>query len=189
MYWVTFYTNHKHCATPWKINGQLAPEVFPAVVTYSDWLMSCRSLYWVTGAPMLKMWAPDCCLLERGTPVLLGCPWSLSPSIGSQKPQREAGPEWWTSSAGEHPRRWYLIRLSHPSTARKRMKKGKRTPNMSHPSPQTERERECVRGGSSVSCYPLLLLLFLFWYKSWATWVEIWGGWEKITRPTRRLSP
>lgn len=180
-----------------KINGQLTPEVIPAVVTYfhckitkgiftqdsdSDSLMSCRSLYWVTGAQMvtgLEMWAPDCCVFlrrEHLSSLAVHDP-SVRPSFPRNPREREGRSDERAALANtQGDDIWSAFHI--PAQAERQWKKKKEHQICHIPAPKTG--RESVWDGSSVSCYPhhhpLLLLLFLFWFKSWATLVEIWGG-------------
>ena len=82
-----------------------------------------------------------------------------------------------------------------PPTSQHRQKDNEREKKKSQKyvtSQASKQGRECKRWELRFLLPPLLLpfllLLPLFWFKSRATLVEIWGGWEKITRPTKRLS-
>lgn len=154
-----------------------------------DLLMSRRNLRRITEGQIvtgLEMWAPDWCVFWKMNTCR---PWPyIPPSTVSQKPQREGGggeggrAAWWTSGTGEHPRQWYLIRLPHPSTGRRTMRGKKKTKNKICHIPALQTGTECKRWELRFLLPPLLLLLLLlllFWFKSWATLVEIWGGAER----------
>lgn len=141
----------------------------------------------------LNMWAPDWCVFWKMNTCR---PWPyIPPSIASQKPPEGGRAVWWTSGAGERPRQWYLIRLPHPSTGRRTMREKKTKKKQKYVTSQASKQGwECKRWELRFLLPPLLLpfpllLLPLFWFKSRATLVEIWGGWEENNKAYQEIKP
>lgn len=95
-----------------------------------DLLINYRNLYHIRSWQCWRCEQPDWCVFLKMNTCR---PWPyIPPSIASQQPRREWGRAvWWTSSTGERPRQWYLIRLPHPSTGRRTMRE-KKKPKICH---------------------------------------------------------
>lgn len=173
--WVCILTNMPDFPTTlcnmMKINGQLMPELIPAVVTHChckltvgtmaersdpDLLMSCRNLYRITESSITRVWDVSTWLLCFSEDEHLSS-LAVHPSVHRFPEAPEGGrAAWWTSGTGKHPRQWYLIRLPHPSTGRRTMRERARgeKKKTKYVTSQPSKQGQSVRDESCVSCYP-----------------------------------